>query len=62
MRELGSPFSGAEWQNQRQWAQSETQEVPSEHQETLMASPDRLWKSPSLDIFKGHLDMALGSR
>ncbi len=31
-------FSGAQWQDQRQWAQTETQEVPSEHQETLFHS------------------------
>ena len=28
-------FSGEEWQDKRQWAQSETQEVPSEYEETL---------------------------
>ena len=28
-------FSGAKCQDNRQWAQTETQEAPSEHQETL---------------------------
>ena len=28
-------FSGAQWQDQRPWAHTETREVPSEHQETL---------------------------
>lgn len=28
-------FIGVQWQNQRQWAQPETQGIPSEHQETL---------------------------
>lgn len=27
-------FSGAQWWEQRQWTQPETQEIPSEHQET----------------------------
>lgn len=28
-------FSGAQWLDKRQWAQTETLESPSEHQETL---------------------------
>ena len=31
-------FTGAQWQDQRQWAQPETQEIPSKHQETLIHS------------------------
>ncbi|KAK4813058.1 hypothetical protein QYF61_007560, partial [Mycteria americana] len=34
-RQSQSLFSGAQGQDQRQWAQTETQEVPSEHQESL---------------------------
>jgi len=30
-------FSGAQCQDQRQWAQTETQEVPSERQEMLFS-------------------------
>lgn len=29
-------FTGAQWQNKRQRAQTKAQEVPSEHQETLL--------------------------
>lgn len=29
-------FSGAQGQNQRQWTQTETQDIPPEHQETLL--------------------------
>lgn len=35
-RESQALFSSAQWQDQRQWTQTETQEVPSEHQETLL--------------------------
>ena len=30
-----APFSGAQWQDQKQWAQTETWEVLFEHQESL---------------------------
>lgn len=33
MQEDGVLFSGAHWQDKRQWAQNEMQEVPSGHQE-----------------------------
>ena len=32
--------SGAQWQDQRQWAQTETQEVPSQYQKTLIRCED----------------------
>ena len=31
-------FSNAQWQDKRQWAQTEAQEVPSEHEEELLPS------------------------
>ena len=31
-------FSGAQWQDEGQWAQTEAQEVPSEHEEELLPS------------------------
>lgn len=37
------PFSGAQWQGPRQWAQTEIQDVLSEHQETLSV----LWRGLS---------------
>ena len=49
-------FSGAQWQDKRQWAHTETQQVPSEHQETLLLwqwsnigtdCPRRLWNLSS---------------
>jgi len=51
-------------------AQTETQEVPSEHQETLFFTGMEHWHrlprevmeiSPSLEIFKSHLDKVLGT-
>jgi len=48
---------GARWQDQRQWAQTDTQEVPSEHQETLCVTvmgtgwPREVAGSPTTDIF-----------
>ena len=33
-----SLFSGAQWQDKGQWAQTEAQEVPSEHDEELLHS------------------------
>lgn len=29
-------FGGVQWQDKRQWAQTETQEVPSEHEEQFI--------------------------
>ncbi|KAK4817026.1 hypothetical protein QYF61_026032 [Mycteria americana] len=57
--------------DQRQWAQTETQEVPSEHQETLfVVRVTKHWhrlpredvESPSLEIFKSRLDMVLDTQ
>ena len=31
-------FSGAQWQDKGQWAQTEAQEVPSEYEEELLSS------------------------
>ena len=31
-------FNGAQWQDKGQWAQTEAQEVPSEHEEELLPS------------------------
>ena len=31
-------FSGAQWQDKGQWAQTEAEEVPSEHEEELLPS------------------------
>ena len=33
-------FSGAQWQDKGQWAQTEAQEVPSEHEEELVSEGD----------------------
>ena len=33
-------FSGAQWQDKGQWAQTEAQEVPSEHEEELLSEGD----------------------
>ena len=50
--------------------QAETQEVPSEHKETVFftatvtehwhRSPREVVESPTLELFKSHLDMVLG--
>ena len=34
-------FRGAQWQDKGQWAQTEAQEVPSEHEEELPSEGDR---------------------
>ena len=38
-------FSGAQWQDKGQWAQTEAEEVPSEHEEELLHS-DSLGRGP----------------
>lgn len=66
---IQTPFSGAKCQEQRPQAPTETQEVPSEHQEMLFywgsdttGCPGR-WCSLSLsmEILQSCLDMVLGS-
>jgi len=63
-------LGGAQWQDQRQWAQTETQQVLLEHQETLFYCegdqalhrfPREAVESPSFEIFKSHLDTVLGT-
>ena len=61
-------FSGAQQQDKGQWAQTEAQEVPSEHEEELPSEGDgaleqaaQVLKSPSLEIFMTHLDKVLCS-
>jgi len=48
-----------------QWAQTETQEVRSEHHKTLTEHWQRLLRdaveSPSLKVFKTHLNTVLGN-
>jgi len=62
-------FSGAKWQDQRQWPQTETQEVASEHQKHFFSTvrmtkhlqrlPREVADSPSLAIFRNRLNMPL---
>ena len=63
-------FSGAQWHGKVQQAQTEAQEVPSEHEELLHSEGDRaleqaaqgeVVESPSLEIFKTRLDAVLCS-
>jgi len=63
-------FSGAQQQDKGQRAQTEAQEVPSEHEEELLPSEDdgaleqaaqEVVESPSLEIFKTRLDTVLCS-
>jgi len=57
-------LSGAQCQHQRLWAQTETQEVPSEHQQTLLhREGDKSWhrevvESPSFEILRAALHKA----
>jgi len=62
--------SGAQRQDKGQWAQTEAQEVLSEHEEELLHSEgdrdleqtaQRAVESPSLEIFKPQLDAVLCS-
>ena len=63
---------GAQRQDKRRWAQTETQEAPSDRQETLFSTvrvtkhwhrlPREVVESPSLEILKSHLDTVLGNR
>ena len=62
--------SGAQWQDKGQWAQTEAQEVPSEHEEELLPSEGdgalaqaarEAVESPSLEIFQTRLDKVLCS-
>jgi len=61
-------FSGAQQQDKGQWAQTEAEEVPSEHEEELLPSEgDRALAQAaqgdcgvySLEVFKIHLDEVL---
>ena len=62
-------FSDAQWQDKRQWAQTETQKVASEHQETLfycegdraLAQIAKRGHGVSMGIFKSCLGMVLHS-
>ena len=63
-------FSSAQQQDKGQWTQTEAQEDPSEHEEELLHSegdgaleqvPREVVESPSLEIFRTHLDKVLCS-
>ena len=63
--------SGGQRQDQRQWAQTGPQEVPSEHQETLLSVrvpehwhrlPREVVESPTLEILRSCQDTVLGNR
>jgi len=63
-------FSSAQQQDKGQWAQTEAQEDPSEHEEEFLPSegdgaleqvPREVVESPSLEIFRTHLDKVLCS-
>lgn len=63
--------SGAQWQMKRQWGKTETQKAPFTLQETQLLGgwldtstgcSERLQRSPSLEILKKCLDMAMGNQ
>jgi len=63
-------FSGAQQQDKGQWAQTEAQEVPSEHEEKLLyfegdralaQAAQRVVECPSLETFKTCLAKVLCS-
>ena len=60
-------FSGAQWQDKGQWAQTEAKEVPSEYEEELLlfegdgALEQEVMESPTLEIFKARLHEVLCS-
>ena len=63
-------FSGAQRQDKGQWAQTEAEEAPAEHEEELLPSEgdgalaqaaQGGCESPSLEIFKTRLDTVLCS-
>ena len=69
MKKAEPLLSGAHWQDERQWAQTETQEIPSEIRKHFFTVrevkhwhrlPGEIVESPSLEIFKSHRDMVLG--
>lgn len=67
VKKIEALLSGAQWQNQRQWAEMETQEVLSEHQETPWGwrssgagCPERWWSLP-LCRYSTKLYMALSN-
>ena len=62
--------SFAQRQDQRQWAQTETQEIPSEFKKRVFTVrvtehcqrlPREVVESPLLEIFKSHLGVVLGN-
>ena len=63
-------FSGAQGQDKGQWAQVGTQEVPPKHEKNFFPVrvteqgnwlPREAVESPSLETFKTHVDMVLGT-
>lgn len=60
----------AQWQDQRKWTQIETQNAPSDHQNTVFTLkmtehwyrlPRKVVESPSLELFKGCMNMVLAN-
>lgn len=54
-------FSGAQWQDKRQWTQTKIQKVPPKHQETLLlltffffiTDITGIWKMPDIALGMG---------